>query len=519
MAIIDFFDRGWDQNASGTAFVMGERSWTYQEAGELTCQIASALLDTEVTSTGHAAVLSPNDPVAWMCVLGIWRAGRAWVPLHPGEPTSTSVGLIRQFDCEALFFHSSMRAEAEELCAMAPDLVLMVCIDSDQGGSYPSLATWIHGRPVTRPDVPYSMDDVVMISPTGGTTGLPKGVMNTHRTLANTCAHLLMAFEYGHAESIVNLAAAPLTHSAGIITLPTTARGGTVVIIPRADPASVVEAIETHRVTDLFLPPTVIYRMLDWVAGREFDFSSLRYFVHGAAPMSVEKVKRAIEVFGPVMMAAYGQTEAFAGVAFARPDERVRDGIPLSDKRLDSCGRPYPLIAVEIRGTDDKAVPRGEGGEICVRGDLVMKGYYKQPDKTAETIIDGWLHTGDVGHLDDEGYLHITDRTKDMIISGGFNVYPSEIEQVIWGHPSVSDCAVIGVPDPDWGEKVIAVVELSPGRDAGESELIALVKDALGSVRTPKRIDFVDSLPRSGAGKVLKRSLRDNYWVDVDTRI
>ncbi|GGN94048.1 AMP-binding protein [Nocardia rhizosphaerihabitans] len=248
MAIIDFFDRGWDQNASGTAFVMGERSWTYQEAGELTCQIASALLDTEVTSTGHAAVLSPNDPVAWMCVLGIWRAGRAWVPLHPGEPTSTLAGLIRQFDCEALFFHSSMRAEAEELCATVPDLALMVCIDSDQGGSYPSLATWIHGRPVTRPDVPYSMDDVVMISPTGGTTGLPKGVMNTHRTLANTCAHLLMAFEYGHAESIVNLAAAPLTHSAGIITLPTTARGGTVVIIPRADPASVVEApLERHR--------------------------------------------------------------------------------------------------------------------------------------------------------------------------------------------------------------------------------------------------------------------------------
>ncbi|KXO98340.1 class I adenylate-forming enzyme family protein [Tsukamurella pseudospumae] len=519
MAIIDYFDQGWARNAGGDAFVLGDRRWTYQEAGELTCRIAHALLGEKVALTGNAAVLSPNDPVGWMCVLGIWRAGRTWVPLHPGEPASTSAQLMRQFDCEALFFHSSMRTEAEELCAALPQVSLVICIDSDLDGAYTSLENWIDGAPSTRPTVPYDMDDVVMISPTGGTTGLPKGVMNTHRTLANTCAHLLMAFEYGDDEHVVNLAAAPLTHSAGIVTLPTMVRGGTVVIIERPDPASVVAAIEEHHVTDLFLPPTVIYRMLDWVAGRDCDFSSLRYFVHGAAPMSVEKLKRAIEVFGPVMMAAYGQTEAFAAIAYARPDERVKNGIMVPDSRLDSCGRPYPLISVEIRDRNDAAVSVGESGEICVRGDLVMKGYYKQPDKTAETIVDGWLHTGDVGHLDEDGYLYITDRTKDMIISGGFNVYPSEIEQVIWGHPAVADCAVIGVPDPDWGEKVIAVVELSPGQQVDGAELIALVKEALGSVRTPKRIDIVPSLPRSGTGKVLKRALREDYWSGADTKI
>lgn len=518
MAIIDFFDRGWNLNANGDAFIMGGRAWTYQEAGELTCRIAWALLDS-APSTGNVAVLSPNDPVGWMCVLGIWRAGRTWVPLHPGEPASTSAQLMQQFDCEALFFHSSMQSEAEELCAALPHMTLMICIDTEFVEQYTSLESWIRDRPATRPKVEYSMDDVVMISPTGGTTGLPKGVMNTHRTLANTCAHLLMAFQYDDNEHVVNLAAAPLTHSAGIITLPTTARGGTVVIIERPDPESVVTAIEKHRVTDLFLPPTVIYRMLDWVAEQKFDFSSLRYFVHGAAPMSVEKLKRAIETFGPVMMAAYGQTEAFAAIAYARPDERVTNGVLASDKRLDSCGRPYPLISVEIRDRNDNPVPRGESGEICVRGELVMKGYYKQPDKTAETIVNGWLHTGDIGHLDNDGYLYITDRTKDMIISGGFNVYPSEVEQIIWGHPSVSDCAVIGIPDPDWGEKVIAVVELSPGNQATEQELITLVKENLGSVRTPKRIDFVDSLPRSGTGKVLKRSLRDVYWADTGAHI
>ncbi|MGC5026599.1 class I adenylate-forming enzyme family protein [Tsukamurella sp. DT100] len=514
MAVIDFFDRGWDGNADGDAFVMGERRWTYQEAGELTCRIAWGLLDTEVARTGNTAVLAPNDPVAWMCVLGIWRAGRTWVPLHPGEPAAASAQLMQRFDCEALFFHSSMRAEAEEIRSALPHVTLMVCIDTDCGGAHVALEQWVSARATTRPAVAYDMDDVVMISPTGGTTGVPKGVMNTHRTLANSCAHMMMAFHYDAGERIVNLAAAPLTHSAGIVSLPATARGGTVVLVERPDPASVVAAIERYRVTDLFLPPTVIYRMLDWVQGRDCDFSSLRYFVHGAAPMSVEKLRRAIQTFGPVMTAAYGQTEAFAAIAYARPDE-----VAGSDARLRSCGRPYPLISVEIRDRSGAAVPRGETGEICVRGDLVMKGYYKQPDKTSETLVDGWLHTGDVGHLDEDGYLYITDRTKDVIISGGFNIYPSEIEQVIWGHPAVGDCAVIGVPDPDWGEKVIAVVELSPGGAVTEADLLSLVKASLGSVRTPKRVDFVPSLPRSGTGKVLKRALRDDYWSDSDSRI
>ena len=167
----------------------------------------------------------------------------------------------------------------------------------------------------------------------------------------------------------------------------------------------------------------------------------------------------------------------------------------------------------------NEILPPGETGEICVRGDLVMKGYYKAPEKTAETIVDGWLHTGDIGHLDADGYLHITDRKKDMIITGGFNVYPSEVEQVIWSHPAVQDCAVIGVPDQHWGEAVTAVVELNAGQRVSADELIALCKDRLGSVKAPKSVEFVDSLPRSPVGKVLKKDLRAKYWQNVDRRI
>lgn len=259
--------------------------------------------------------------------------------------------------------------------------------------------------------------------------------------------------------------------------------------------------------------------MLDWLDGQTRDFSSLRYLAHGAAPMSVEKLKRAIEVFGPVLMGGYGQTEAFAAISFAMPEDRFQNGRLAPDERLNSCGRPSPLISVEIRDDHDQPVGIGVTGEICVRGDVVMRGYYNDPQKTAETIVDGWLHTGDIGFLDAEGYLSVTDRKKDLIITGGYNVYPSEVEQVLWSHPAVSDCAVIGVPHEDWGEMVIAVVELSPGQQVSAEELMAWAKERLGSVRTPKRVDFVARLPRSGTGKVLKRVVRDQYWADSGRRI
>jgi acyl-CoA synthetase (AMP-forming)/AMP-acid ligase II len=304
-----------------------------------------------------------------------------------------------------------------------------------------------------------------------------------------------------------------------MLSLPCTARGGTVVVLSKPDPVLLLEAIAKHRVTEFFLPPTVIYRLLDIPGIEQQDFSSLKYFLYGAAPMSVEKLKRAIEVFGPVMAGGYGQTEAAASISSITPAEHFVDGKIAPDERLSSVGRPNPLIRVEIMNDQGEVLPQGETGEICVRGDLVMKGYHKAPDKTAETIIDGWLHTGDIGHLDAEGYLHITDRKKDMIISGGFNVYPSEVEQVIWAHPAVQDCAVVGVPDEKWGEAVKAVVELNAGQSVSEEELVSLCKEKLGSVRAPKSVEFVVALPRSTVGKVLKKDLREQYWQGLQRKI
>ncbi|MBK9243268.1 MAG: AMP-binding protein [Burkholderiales bacterium] len=519
MAIIDFFDRGWRINPEGAAYVQEERSYSFDEVGRLSCRIARALQAAGFGRGGKGAIWAGNDVTAWTCTLGLWRAQMAWIPVGARNAAEENRHVLDAFDCEVLFFQKEYEAPIAALRPRLAKIGLYVCIDGEAEGAV-SLAAWVEGHADTDPGMTVDLDDVVAISPTGGTTGLPKGVMNTHRSIQTFVAHFMIGCSYGAADRPVNLAAAPMTHTSGLLSLPCTARGGTVVILPKPDPALLLGAIPKHKVTEIFLPPTVIYRLLDIPdLNKRVDFSSLKYFVYGAAPMSVDKLKRAIEVFGAVMMGGYGQTEAPGSISYLPPDAHFDDGGLASDERLASVGRPNPLIRVEIMDDTGAVLPPGATGEICVRGDLVMKGYYKDPAKTAETIVDGWLHTGDIGHIDAGGCLHITDRKKDMIISGGFNVYPSEVEQVIWAHPAVRDCAVIGVPDEKWGEAVKAVVELNAGQSIGADELIALCKERLGSVKAPKTVDFIAALPRSAVGKVLKKDLRAEYWRGIERRI
>jgi acyl-CoA synthetase (AMP-forming)/AMP-acid ligase II len=516
MAITDVFDRGWRAGPDRAAFIAGKQAFTYREIGELSCRIANTLLSSGQPAAVNGAVLSPNDPTAWACVLGMWRAGMAWVPLNPANPPEESQRMLEGFDCELLFCHSALLPSIQDLLPKVDQIKQVIvfgpALESDLPAGSVRLEHFIAKAssevPVFIPDI----EAVAAILPTGGTTGAPKGAMNTHRSLTVSAQHHMFAASYSSDERPVFLLAAPMTHAAGTMTLPCSARGGIVVVMEKLDPIVLLDLIEEHRVTEVYLPPTVIYRLMEMPGIENRDFSTLKYLVYGGAPMSTEKLRRAIEVFGPVLHQGYGQAEAPSAIAFMRPDEHFRDGVVADDSRLSAAGRPAPMIRVEILDEDGSVLPVGEPGEVCVRGDLLMKGYYKAPDKTAETIVDGWLHTGDIGFLDTEGFLHITDRKKDMIISGGFNVYPSEVEQVIWTHPAVQDCAVIGAPHPEWGEAVTAVVELNPGATLTEQELLGYCRPKLGGVRTPKSVDFVEALPRSANGKVLKKDIRETYW-------
>jgi fatty-acyl-CoA synthase len=270
----------------------------------------------------------------------------------------------------------------------------------------------------------------------------------------------------------------------------------------------VLETIEKYRITATMLVPTMLYVLLDHPALATTDVSSLKTIYYGAAAISPTRLKEAIERFGPIFFQFFGQTECPMCITSLRKE----DHDPTNLERLASCGRPVPWLHVALLDDAGNEVPVGEPGEICVRGPLVMAGYWKKPEQTAEALADGWLHTGDIARRDADGFYYIVDRKKDMIVSGGFNVFPREVEDVISAHPAVAAVAVIGVPDEKWGEAVKAVVVTRPGASVASEELISLVKDHKGSIHAPKSVDFVEALPVSALGKADKKALRAQYW-------
>ena len=512
MRIIDYFDNGAKYYPTQTAFVdldQGNAETSYAEAHAATHRIAAAIRGKGYAKGAHIGILAPNSTIAFLALLGLFRAEGVWLPINPRNPVPVNADLLSRFDGELLLFHSAYAAEAEQVMAAAPNLREAVCIDAE-GTGRPSLAQWSKGCAETHDIGPEGADDLFAIFPTGGTTGKSKGVMITHRNIETLFSNFYAHFHYY--DNTRHLVVAPMTHTAGIVGAMHFARGGTNVIMGKASPQGVADAIEQHRITHLFLPPTVLYMTLALPDIRKRDFSSLQHFLVGAAPTSLEKLKEAISVFGPVMTEAFGQSEAPAAITAKAPwDYRDASG-NIIESRLQGIGRACVHNQVAILDDDGKEVVIGEAGEICVRGALVTPGYYKDSAATAEARRFGWHHTGDVGVMDRDGFITIVDPKKDMIITGGFNVYPNELEQVLMTHPAVQDCAVIGVPDEKWGEAIKAVVQLKPGKSANAEELTLLVKTQLGGVKAPKSVDFMESLPRSPVGKVLKAELRKPYW-------
>jgi len=348
--------------------------------------------------------------------------------------------------------------------------------------------------------------DPCMVLYTGGTTGRPKGVVLSHRAFATLTLTALAEWEIPDAARY--LAASPITHAAGTLVVPVLLRGGTVHLHNAFDPGRYLDTIARERITFCFGVPAMVYALLAHPALEATDTTSLRTFVYAGSPMSPARLEEALARFGPVFLQFYGQTESAAlGTALSR-----RDHDPEVPGRLISCGKPVASVRLQLKDDDGVQVANGDTGEICLQGPSVMDGYWHQPELTAETLRDGWLHTGDMATRDDDGFLTIVDRKKDMVVSGGFNVFPREIEDVLSAHPAVAAAAVIGVPDDKWGEAIKAIVVLRTDADVSAGELIEIVRERKGPVYAPKSVDFVDAIPLTPVGKADKRALRASHW-------
>jgi acyl-CoA synthetase (AMP-forming)/AMP-acid ligase II len=517
MRIQDYIDRNVGIRGDRVALIDGDRRYSWREVDELTSRIASALVSRGLGQGSRVAVLSRNDARAFIVLLGLLRAGAAWVPVNFRNSIDANQHWLSLVAANCLFYHSAEEESALTISGVLSAPALRICIDREGPQSIPSLDSFIKTAGPRIPEVPNDNDRAFIYFPTGGTTDLSKAVIYTglvFETMSNHFWRLMPA-----AKDMVHLCAGPMTHAAGGLALITLAEGGTNVILQRPDPLRILEEIAVQRVTHLYLPPTLIYAILDHPRVGEFDLGSLEYLVVTAAPIAPSRFEQAMKVFNGAVCQAYGQAEAPAFLTFLSSKELRSPELNADGSLWKSCGRSTLHTILQIVDEDDKCLGAGEKGEIVVRSNLVSPGYLNKPEATALVQRGGWLHTGDIGYRDDRGFVYIVDRKKDMIVTGGFNVYSAEIEAVIMRHPSVRECAVIGVPDERWGEAVKAVVELAEGATLIEAELVALVREQLGSVNAPKSIEVWDVLPRTPAGKVLKRAIREHFWKGHDRAV
>lgn len=514
MRLADYFDAAASLHPRNVAFVQDEQRIDFAQVQRLVHATAHALVAEEgLPPRAHVAIYSPNDYRVSLLQIAANRAGMVWVSVHTRNSIETNLAVMAYADCDAVFFHSAFADIVPAMKARLPRVRRFICIDAPSAYG-PCLSDWIAPWSWPFMALPEQAAMPAMLQPTGGTTGPSKGAVHTNRSLEMALISVFETLRFDAASRV--LAVAPLTHAACMLTLACATRGGRTVVLDGFEAGKVLECIEREGITHLFLPPTLVYALLDDPRLGATNVSSLRCVAVGAAPIAPEKVKEAVRRFGPVIYEVFGQSECLFPVVAKRPEDYLLTDGSFDEVALASAGRAVPFARVEILNEDGSLAGPGVKGEIVVQSTMVMQGYYRKPEETAEVSTGDWHRTTDVGVKDERGFITIVDRKKDMIVSGGFNVFPSEIEAVILSHPAVLDCAVIGVPDRKWGEAVKAIVQLKPSyREASESidvMLTQLCKDALGSVKAPKSIEFWPELPRSAVGKVLKRDIRARFW-------
>jgi long-chain acyl-CoA synthetase len=495
------------------AIVFEDRPTTYGELDRRASQVANGLLASGLKPQSRVAHLDKSNDVFFELLYGCAKSNTVMVSVNWRLAAPEIAYTINDAEAEILFVGEEYFPVVEKIRAELKTVRTIVAF-SGMHPEFESYANWRDRQSASDPMVPIDRQDVAVQFYTSGTTGLPKGAQITNANLLQLLPTWTPTWHMG--PGVPNIVVLPMFHIGGAgWALAGTYAGCTNYVTREVVPLQILQLIEERRIEVMLAVPAIILFLLQTPQIRETDLSSLKIIVYGAAPIPADLLRQAIRVFPCGFQQVYGLTETTGAITLLPP----ADHDPNDPKKLLSCGYAQTGVELRIVGDDDKDCAPNKVGEIAVRSPQIMKGYWKLPDATRRAMRGDWFFTGDAGYLDEKGYLFIYDRVKDMVVSGGENIYPAEVESALFGHPAVADVAVIGVPDDRWGEAVKAIVVKKPDADVTPAELIAWARERIAGYKLPKSVDFVDALPRNPTGKILKRELREPYWKGKERRV
>jgi len=499
------------------AVIFEDRITTFRQLEARSNRLANALIGLGLRKGDRVAFQMSNRPAIVELECALYKAGLVRVPLNARLAPAEVLDVIANGDPKVFIVGDSHADSVQELLGQLGSVEHFVCAGAAVAGWHDYEALLAQAAD-TNPDEPMQPDDLAVLHYTSGSTGKLKAAM---QTVGNRMSHLrkVAMHRMRAAPGDVLLLSGPLTHASGMFIQPFLYQGGAILIQERFDPEALLAAIERWRVTYTFMVPTMLNRLATHPAVGRHDLGSLKQIAYGGAPMAPARIREAWEALGPVLSQGYGGGETTGGLILLSTADHAR-AVRERPEILASCGRPIGESEVRVVNEQGAVVQGDEIGEIVVRGPDVFAGYWREPELTAGAFgADGWLRTGDLARVDGEGYIYIVDRSKDMIISGGFNVYPTEVEQALYSHPAVYEACVVGVPDETWGEAVKAVVVLRPGHRASEADLVQHCRELLADFKKPRSVDFVAELPRNPNGKLSRKLVREPFWAGRDRRV
>ena len=514
-SLITFIDKVRDHasNAGASAaFTFGEEVFTFAQLDEGANRVAHGLRSLGVGKGDRVSFIGKNHPLYFEALLGAAKIGAVMTPVNWRLAAPEVAFILSNCEASVVFIGEGFADILDKARGDAPRVEHVIGIDAPDcsGNDY---RTWRDGFSADDPDAGIGLDDDALQLYTSGTTGRPKGAVMTHGSLLYSLdpdSHGDNLRDWQEKSAGDALLAMPCFHISGSGNgLVSMIAGTNSIVLPEYDPTQALDLIEEYDISRLFLVPAAIQILLNHPRAKDVDFSGLKHITYGASPIPLELMREAMDVIGCGFIQMYGMTETSGTIVALDPEDHVPEGSP----KMRSVGTPLPGVEIKIIDADGNLVPTGEVGEIATRSNRNMSRYWNNPEATAETIdADGWLRTGDAGYLDEEGYLYIHDRVKDMIISGGENIYPAEVENALYAHAKVADVAVIGIPHEKWGEAVKACVVIKEGQTLSEADLIAHAREHIAGYKCPKSVDFIEALPRNPSGKILRRELRAPYW-------